>query len=102
MGTEVINFVKNKQLEEATSLLRALAHPLRLKLLNFIDKNPGINVNKIYKALKVEQSLTSQQLHILRTSRLVIAKRDGRFILYSLNYAKLEQIARTLDGFVES
>jgi DNA-binding transcriptional ArsR family regulator len=101
MGTEVSNLIKNKQLEEATELLRALAHPLRLRLLSFIDNNPNINVNKIYKALKVEQSLTSQQLHILRSAKLVISKREGRFILYTLNYTKLEKIAKTLSGFVE-
>ncbi len=101
MGTEVSNLIKNKHLEEATELLRALAHPLRLRLLGFIDNNPNINVNKIYKALKVEQSLTSQQLHILRSAKLVVSKRDGRFILYTLNYTKLDRIAQTLNGFID-
>jgi DNA-binding transcriptional ArsR family regulator len=99
MGNEVSNFLKNKDLEEASELLRALAHPLRLKLLNFIDNNPKINVNKIYKTLKVEQSLTSQQLHILRASRLVIAQRNGRLILYTINYTRLERIAKALRDF---
>src|ERR1700733_7087033 len=99
MGTEVTNFIKNKQLEEATELLRALAHPLRLKLLNFIDTNPKINVNKIYKALRVEQSLTSQQLHILRMAGLVNAERNGRFIMYTLNYTRIERITKTLSEF---
>jgi len=99
MGNEVGNLIKNKQLDEAISLLRAMAHPLRLRLLGFIDGNPGINVNKIYKTLKVEQSLTSQQLRILRTAKLVVARRNGRFISYSLNYDRLGRVARTLSSF---
>ena len=101
MGNEVGNLIKSRQLEEAIALLRALAHPLRLKLLDFIDNNPGINVNKIYKTLKVEQSLTSQQLHILRAAKLVVAKRDGRFISYTLNYDRLARIAKTMSNFTE-
>lgn len=101
MGNEVSNLIKNKQLDEAIALLRALAHPLRLKLLGFIDSNPGINVNKIYKTLRVEQSLTSQQLHILRTAKLVVAKRNGRFISYSLNYERIGRVAKTLSSFSE-
>ena len=38
----------NEKLQVSSDLMRALAHPLRLKILQFIDKHGTINVNKIY------------------------------------------------------
>jgi ArsR family transcriptional regulator, virulence genes transcriptional regulator len=66
-----------------------LAHPLRLDILNVIDENNEVNVGDIYKALKIEQALASQQLRILRQSELVLTRRDQKFIFYRLNYPKI-------------
>ena len=58
-GTKVT--FDNEKLHYSSELMRALAHPLRLKILEFIDTNKSINVNKIYSNLDLEQSITSQQ-----------------------------------------
>ena len=52
---EKINF-NQERLDNSTDILRALAHPLRIKILSFIDQNDEINVNKIYNTLDLEQS----------------------------------------------
>jgi len=70
--------INHEKLKVSSEILRALAHPLRLKILEFIDKNKTINVNKIYNSLKLEQSITSQHLRILRLAGLVHTKRDGK------------------------
>ena len=44
--------INNERLQESSEILRALAHPLRMKILEFIDKHKTINVNKIYNTLK--------------------------------------------------
>ncbi len=54
------------RLQLSAEVLRALAHPLRLQILEFIDQHAKINVNKIYNTLGLEQSITSQHLRILR------------------------------------
>ena len=92
--------VNNKNLETASSVMRALTHPIRLKLIVFIDQNKKINVNKSYKTLKMEQSVASQHLRILREDKLVEAERNGKFIFYTLNYKKLEEIAAATDKFL--
>lgn len=83
------------KLDFSSELLRALAHPLRMKLLDFIDKNPAINVNKIYSTLKLEQSITSQHLRVLRDAGLVIAQRSGKFIHYVIDY---ELVTRAVEA----
>lgn len=92
--------VNNKNLEVASSTMRALTHPLRLKLISFIDQSRRVNVNKIYKALKMEQSVASQHLRILREDMLVNAEREGKLIYYSVNYQKLEDITGAVNKFL--
>lgn len=93
MTGAVKQLVNSDKLVSATNLLRACTHPLRLQLLEHIHKHKNINVNKIYAALMLEQSVASQHLKILRDAKLVITNRKGKFIFYSLNYLLLAQIA---------
>jgi len=90
----------NEKLHVSCELMRALAHPLRLKILEFIDRNDCINVNKIYNTLKLEQSITSQHLRILRLAGVVIANRDGKFIHYSINYDIVDRAKRAVNRYL--
>jgi ArsR family transcriptional regulator len=91
--------INEDKLQGSSEVLRALAHPLRMKILEFIDKHKTINVNKIYNSMKLEQSITSQHLKILRETEVVITEREGKFILYSVNYAKLTIVLKAVDNF---
>jgi ArsR family transcriptional regulator len=82
--------IQEKELTRSTEILRALAHPLRMRILEFIDQNEMINVNKIYSSLRLEQSITSQHLRILRQAGLVETERRGKFIHYRVKYGKLK------------
>ncbi len=92
--------ISDDKLQVSSNILRALAHPLRMKILEFIDQNDQINVNKIYNTLKLEQSITSQHLRILRMAGLVQTRRDGKFIHYSLDYDKLANAVDAIDNFL--
>ena len=92
--------INDEQLQVSSEVLRALAHPLRMKILAFIDKNEMINVNKIYNTLKLEQSITSQHLKILRLAGIVDTHREGKFIHYSINYSKVKSVLTAVDTFL--
>jgi len=100
MSGAAYKLVNNKNLDAASSVMRALTHPIRLRLIGFIDQNKRINVNKIYKTLKMEQSVASQHLRILREVKLVQAERKGKFIFYTVNYKKLEGIVIAINKFL--
>jgi ArsR family transcriptional regulator len=89
--------VEMNQLTSASEIMRALSHPLRMKIMGFIDKNKSVNVNKIYNTLGLEQSITSQHLRILRSVEIVKTKRDGKFIYYSLNYDKIRKVNKMME-----
>ncbi len=91
--------INNKKLKVASDLLRAIAHPLRIKLLAFIDSNEEINVNKIYNTLGLEQSITSQHLRILRLAKVVTTQRDGKYIHYSIDYDRLGSTINYIRAF---
>lgn len=84
-------------LKKAAMILRALNHKLRQQLLKLIDEKEKITVTEIYVNLRLEQSVVSQHLAILRRAGIVITKREGKFIYYSLNYKRIKEI----NGFVE-
>lgn len=92
--------INTERLQTSAEILRALSHPLRLKILEFIDKNDEINVNKIYNTLKLEQSITSQHLRILRLAGLVTTKREGKFIHYSIDYDKVNNAVGAISSFL--
>jgi DNA-binding transcriptional ArsR family regulator len=100
MSGAASKLVNNKNLDAASAVMRALTHSVRLRLIGFIDQNKKINVNKIYKTLKMEQSVASQHLRILREVKLVHAERKGKFIFYTVNYKKLEGIVTAIDKFM--
>ncbi len=78
--------INSQKLDYSCELMRALAHPLRLKILSFIDQNDDINVNQIYSNLELEQSITSQHLKVLKDAGVLSVKKIGKFMKYSINY----------------
>ena len=93
--------INNEKLQEAAEILRAINHKLRMRILEFIDQNEKINVNKIYNTLNLEQSITSQHLRILRKAGIVETQRDGKFIYYKINYDRVNQSIKAIDSFLE-
>ena len=45
--------INTEKLEVASEIMRALAHPLRLKILHFIDEQGEVTVNQIYHSLNL-------------------------------------------------
>ncbi len=63
---------------------KALAHPLRIKILEVLS-NGEKSVNEIQQSIGSEGSSVSQQLMILRSKNIVIGKKDGNRVIYSLS-----------------
>ena len=92
---------QSEKLSLSSELMRALAHPLRIQILGFIDQHGTINVNKIYNTLQIEQSITSQHLRIMRSAGVLNAERDGKFVHYSINYPIVGNAVNAVNRFLE-
>src|ERR1700709_101255 len=71
--------------KKAALVLRALNHKLRQQLLKLIEEEQKITVTEIYVRLRLEQSVASQHLAILRKAGIVSTQREGKFIYYTIN-----------------
>ncbi|GGX07104.1 ArsR/SmtB family transcription factor [Streptomyces lomondensis] len=73
----------DRTLQAASELLRALASPVRLGIVRELSGG-GKYVHELVTALGVSQPLVSQHLRVLRTSRIVSARREARETRYTL------------------
>lgn len=81
------------EIKKAALILRAVNHKLRQQMLKIIDEQGKITVTELYLKLRLEQSVASQHLAILRKAALVKTNRDGKFIYYTINTARFEQVS---------
>ncbi|MEP6700583.1 MAG: metalloregulator ArsR/SmtB family transcription factor [Bacteroidota bacterium] len=78
--------------KKAALILRALNHKLRQQIIKLIDEQGKMTVTDIYVKLRMEQSVASQHLAILRKAGFVKTVRDGKFIYYSVNGSRIEEL----------
>ena len=88
------------QLKKSAAILRALNHKLRQQIVRLLNETKKMTVTEIYVKLRLEQSVASQHLAILRIAQIVTTKRDGKFIFYSVNYERIEEINKFIIDLV--
>jgi len=81
-----------QNIKNANQVLRALDHKVRQKILMLIHQNKEITVSDIYHTLRLEQSLTSTFLAMLRKADIVTTRKDGQKVYYSINYDRIARI----------
>lgn len=76
---------------DAVKRLSALAQDARLELFRLLVKaGPGgLPAGEIARALKTAANTTSAQLLILANAGLIRARRDGRSIIYAVDFATM-------------
>ena len=76
-------------IKKASLAFRAINHKLRQDMISMILKNGKASVTEIFVEMRVEQSVASQHLAILRRAGIVETERDGKFMYYKLNTPRL-------------
>src|SRR5438045_9750328 len=80
------------RIKKAALVLRALNHKLRQQIIRIIHENEKLTVTEIYIRLRLEQSVASQHLAILRKAGIVSTTRDKKFIYYTINKKRFDAI----------
>lgn len=86
--------------KSAAMTLRAINHKLRQQIVRLLEEHKRMNVTDIYVKLRLEQSVASQHLAILRRANIVRTEREGKFIHYSLNHTRIANIAQFVGDLV--
>ena len=81
-----------EQLEKAAGMLKAIAHPMRIAILKYLDGGKLLTVTEIHELLGIEQSTTSHHLGILKDKGVLISKREGKNTYYGIKNEHLNNI----------
>lgn len=81
-----------EKLEMASSKLRAMAHPMRIAIMELLHSGNQMSVTDIYRKLKIEQAAASHHLNILKNKGILSSHRDGKKIYYTLKSQVLTEI----------
>jgi len=84
-------FADDEDIERASRSLKAISHPLRLKILCTIG-GQEISVQKIVDYVGTSQSNISQHLAILRDKGILAARKDANRVYYRVSDARTLQL----------
>ena len=80
-------------------LLKTLGDDTRLDIILLLATGEKC-VCEIFEKLKLPQNLVSHHLGILRESNLIINRKDGKWVYYSLNRKRIEELQKLLAKIV--
>ena len=92
---KVMKFPNKQQLRQAIMTMKAIDHRLRSRILISLDNKPK-SVTELYVELRIDQSVASQHLGILRELSIVNTERMGKHIIYTVNESKIATIHEIL------
>jgi len=75
--------IEQARIERAAEVLKAVAHPLRLRIVEFLESGEK-SVNELKDLLGVTQPLTSQHLSQMRMRGVLGSRREGTLVYYSI------------------
>lgn len=85
MSDGPMDLIPMESLELAAPLIRNAAHPLRLRIIDFLDrKGEAQSVTEIAQAAEAGQAFVSQQLRIMKDQGILACRRQGTFVYYTI------------------
>ncbi|MCK9290066.1 MAG: metalloregulator ArsR/SmtB family transcription factor [Bacteroidales bacterium] len=84
------------KLEQLASKLKALAHPTRIAIIEMLSGVERMSVTEIYLRLDIEQASASHHLNILKNKGVLVSKREGKRIFYTLENESLAEIIKCI------
>lgn len=72
-----------ERLQRAAEILRTVAHPARLQIINFLEAGEQ-SVAQICKWLSAPQPYVSHHLNLMKAKGILSSRRNGSHVLYSV------------------
>lgn len=84
-------------MEDFAEIFKALAHPIRLKIVCGLVKKEECNVSTMVEKLGIAQPLVSQHLNILKNAGVITGYKKGTQICYKVTNEIAKKIITTLE-----
>ncbi len=85
------------KMERAAAMLKVLAHPKRMAIVDLLGREEKLTVTKIYTELDMPQAIASQHLITLKDRGVLTSEKAGTKIYYSLLVPHLTEVIRCLE-----
>lgn len=92
-----VNMEKEK-LEKAAYILKAIAHPARLKIIEVLDRHPELTVTELCAQTDCEQSVMSHHLTNMKLKGLITSRRMGTNMYYALKEKEVTKILTCIEN----
>ncbi|HEB49285.1 MAG TPA: ArsR family transcriptional regulator [Desulfobulbus sp.] len=84
-----------REVDELAGLLKAISHPIRLKILCLLQDSE-LSVSSIREEVKTTNANISQHLNILRNQGIIDFRRDANFIYNRISDRRIIELIKTL------
>ena len=88
-------------LQEISGKVKAIGHPIRLEIIELLEKNVKLSVLEIQKSINHGQSQTSQHLRILKNIQILTTESEGTKRFYLLKQKKIAEILSGIDESIQ-
>lgn len=85
-----------EKFNNGADILKVLAHPARIALIQVMMEKGPLNVTSLYEELEVPQSTVSQHLAKLKTAKIISGTRKGLEIYYEVRDKRVGTILNTV------
>ncbi|MDT3738540.1 MAG: metalloregulator ArsR/SmtB family transcription factor [Candidatus Kapabacteria bacterium] len=89
--------IKVDQLERMAELLKCIAHPLRLEMIELLEKYQRLCVSEIVERMSAEQSVVSHHLTKLKDKGILRSTREGKNVYYQISMDNLVNLFNCIE-----
>lgn len=82
-------------------MMSVLAEPTRIKILEIISADGEKCAKDILPVFQITQPTLSHHLNLLLENNILSARKDGRYVYYSINREAVSQLRMLIDSFLE-
>lgn len=90
--------IEANKLLSAVNMLKVIAHPVRLAIVDLLTENKKMTVLQIQESLNLEQAVASQHLCLMEDKGVLLSEKVSRNKFVSLRYPKMKNIVNCLEN----
>ena len=73
-----------EKLQQAAEMMKAIAHPVRIRIIELLEKHNKLNVGEFMEALGEEQAVISHHLIRMKDRGVLVSEKEGKHRIYAL------------------
>lgn len=74
--------LNDRVVETTARMLKCLGHPIRLRILDFLEDQGESTVTQVQEAMGLEQAVCSQHLNLMRDKGILARRKEGVHVYY--------------------